>query len=205
MFQHENIPNLSVCRPVFIQHENSPKSLRDHSQQWSAVEAQAHKLNLKRLSVKYNNQSMNHCHQIAGAVCPVPPSFSGVATGCSYLFRPVSHIAHRSSSSSFPQPAPPIPTRRRCALPRPEAMIILDDERHPPQGPKAHDRAAGVTLRFPERAVGRANVNASALTLPDYETSQALAQDDDEGYKKPGKRMVESRCVAPELWRHLAG
>lgn len=77
-------------------------------------------------------------------------------------------------------------------------MIILDAE--PPQGSKAHDRAPGVTLRFPERAAGRAaNANASALTLPDYETSQALAQDDD-GHTKPGKRSVESRCVVFELY-----
>lgn len=73
-------------------------------------------------------------------------------------------------------------------------MIILDDEpRLPRHGPKTHDHATGVTLRFPERAAGRA-ANASAFTLPDYETSQALAQDDG-GQEKPEKRSVESKCV----------
>ncbi|KAF7964841.1 hypothetical protein HWV62_2510 [Athelia sp. TMB] len=44
------------------------------------------------------------------------------------------------------------------------------------------------------RAVGRP-ASASALTLPDYETSQAL-QNDDEVYKKPTKKRMDSR-----FWR----
>jgi len=67
-------------------------------------------------------------------------------------------------------------------------MIILDEE----PSSKA-SRHAGPTLRFPERAAGR---STSALTLPDYETSQALAHHD--VYKNVVKTKADTR-----FWRAI--
>lgn len=68
-------------------------------------------------------------------------------------------------------------------------MIILDE---PPSSSKlsGYSDVAGPTLRFPDRVAGR----SSTLTLPDYETSQALAQSE-LSQKNHVKKKVDSRCV----------
>jgi hypothetical protein len=63
-------------------------------------------------------------------------------------------------------------------------MIILDEE---PSSKLGSSDVSGPTLRFPERAAGR-----STLTLPDYETSQAIANHNF-GYKQVVTRKVDVR------------
>jgi hypothetical protein len=66
-------------------------------------------------------------------------------------------------------------------------MIILDEE----PSSKASSNVAGPTLRFPERVAGR---SSSALTLPDYETSQAIAHSN-VVYTKVVKTKADARYV----------
>lgn len=68
-------------------------------------------------------------------------------------------------------------------------MIILDEDL--PQKDSTCGNVAGPTLRLPERAATR---SISPLTLPDYETSQALANHNGV-YKKYVRRRIDSRCV----------
>jgi hypothetical protein len=73
------------------------------------------------------------------------------------------------------------------AVPADEEMIILDEE--PSSKAGSYSNVAGPTLRFPDRAAGR-----STMTLPDYETSQALAYHE-VGYKKPMNQKADRRYV----------
>jgi hypothetical protein len=66
-------------------------------------------------------------------------------------------------------------------------MIILDEE--PSSKLSSFSSVAGPTLRHPERAAGR---STSHLTLPDYETSQAIANND-LVYKKVVKKRIDAR------------
>jgi len=69
-------------------------------------------------------------------------------------------------------------------------MIILDEV--PPSKLSSYSDVAGPTLRFPDRVAGR---STTSLSLPDYETSQALANNHFV-YKKAVRRKVDAR-----LWR----
>jgi hypothetical protein len=71
-------------------------------------------------------------------------------------------------------------------------MIILDEE--PSSKLSSFSSVAGPTLRHPERAAGR---STSHLTLPDYETSQAIANND-LVYKKVVKKRIDARYV---IWQ----
>jgi hypothetical protein len=68
-------------------------------------------------------------------------------------------------------------------------MIILDEE--PSSKLSSYSDVAGRTLRLPERAAGR---TSSHLTLPDYETSQAIARHNFV-YKKAVGRKIDARYV----------
>jgi hypothetical protein len=70
-------------------------------------------------------------------------------------------------------------------------MIILDEE-SPPSKISSYSDVAGPTLRFPDRVAGRSST--ISLSLPDYETSQALANND-LVYKTVVKRKVDARYV----------
>jgi len=73
-------------------------------------------------------------------------------------------------------------------------MIILDEE---PSSKLSSGDVSGPTLRFPERAAGH-----STLTLPDYETSQAIAKHNF-GYKKIVTRKVDARFWRATLYALL--
>jgi hypothetical protein len=68
-------------------------------------------------------------------------------------------------------------------------MIILDEE--PPSKLSSYSDVAGPTLRFPDRVAGRWTTSQS---LPDYETSQALANNDLD--KEVVKRRVDTKYVS---------
>lgn len=68
-------------------------------------------------------------------------------------------------------------------------MILLEE---PPSKLGSDSDVCGPTVRLPERAAGR---STSHITLPDYETSQAIAQNHFV-YKKTGKGRIDSR-----FWR----
>lgn len=69
-------------------------------------------------------------------------------------------------------------------------MIILDEE--PPSSKiSSYSHVAGPTLRFPDRVACH---STTSLSLPDYETSQALANND-LVYKKVVNKKVDTRYV----------
>lgn len=87
-----------------------------------------------------------------------------------------------SSALSLTAGAPPV------SVPLDDDMIILDED--PPSKPGSYSDILGPTLRYPDRVAGR----ASTLTLPDYETSQALAFNLPRSTKRRSKG-VDARCV----------
>lgn len=69
-------------------------------------------------------------------------------------------------------------------------MILLDAD--PPSKSGSYSDVLGPTVRYPDRVAGR----GSTLTLPDYETSQALAFNKYGSTERGSKKRVDSRCVA---------